>query len=288
MLEFLEHGGPSKPRWRQIGQELNRSGLGCRNRWRLLERKRLASARSLAAQRQETGDVVSVPSYDGTSLYGSGTSVNYAFEHGMSVQVHHGTDDGVHQGNNSTFNFISSLLPATAILHQTLAPGQDNPFPHTQVAASFDFPVDSYDFFPENETFEQQNPVVPLDDAGPPDVSTTAEPTIPESNDNTDVTNTYDLHEPIASSSTELAEHWVAVEGEHVTEQQATVSTRAPSIDIEHPIPPVQEREEESTGRRLPSLKRRRLAEGVKVLRLTDSTKKESVRLSSTLVVANE
>ena len=46
LLDSLtRHGGSSKPKWGLIGQELRRSGLGCRNRWRLLERKRLASIR---------------------------------------------------------------------------------------------------------------------------------------------------------------------------------------------------------------------------------------------------
>ncbi|KAL4075656.1 hypothetical protein J3A83DRAFT_4090213 [Scleroderma citrinum] len=36
---YKELGG----RWGQVGQQLQRSGLGCRNRWRLLERKRSAS-----------------------------------------------------------------------------------------------------------------------------------------------------------------------------------------------------------------------------------------------------
>ncbi|OCH88612.1 hypothetical protein OBBRIDRAFT_72190 [Obba rivulosa] len=33
-------------RWGQIGQELKRSGLGCRNRWRMLERKKASLART--------------------------------------------------------------------------------------------------------------------------------------------------------------------------------------------------------------------------------------------------
>ncbi|KAL1951754.1 hypothetical protein VTO73DRAFT_903 [Trametes versicolor] len=37
-------------KWGIIGQELGRSGLGCRNRWRMLERKRTAAARGSAAE----------------------------------------------------------------------------------------------------------------------------------------------------------------------------------------------------------------------------------------------
>ncbi|KAI0666343.1 hypothetical protein C8Q78DRAFT_1060895 [Trametes maxima] len=37
-------------KWGLIGQELSRSGLGCRNRWRMLERKRVASTREPAAR----------------------------------------------------------------------------------------------------------------------------------------------------------------------------------------------------------------------------------------------
>ncbi|KAI0651537.1 hypothetical protein C8Q79DRAFT_933915 [Trametes meyenii] len=37
-------------KWGLIGQELSRSGLGCRNRWRMLERKRVASTREQIAR----------------------------------------------------------------------------------------------------------------------------------------------------------------------------------------------------------------------------------------------
>lgn len=39
---FTQRGGPSNPKWGLIGQDMGRSGLGCRNRWRLLERKKNA------------------------------------------------------------------------------------------------------------------------------------------------------------------------------------------------------------------------------------------------------
>ena len=42
---LVRHGGAMRPKWVLIGQELCRSSLGCRNRWRLLERKRRASLR---------------------------------------------------------------------------------------------------------------------------------------------------------------------------------------------------------------------------------------------------
>ncbi|KAL5518582.1 hypothetical protein ACEPAH_265 [Sanghuangporus vaninii] len=42
---LMRHGGPTNPRWVLVGQELRRSSLGCRNRWRLLERKKRASTR---------------------------------------------------------------------------------------------------------------------------------------------------------------------------------------------------------------------------------------------------
>ncbi|TBU34921.1 hypothetical protein BD311DRAFT_745232 [Dichomitus squalens] len=37
-------------KWGLIGQELSRSGLGCRNRWRMLERRRAAQSRDTAAR----------------------------------------------------------------------------------------------------------------------------------------------------------------------------------------------------------------------------------------------
>ncbi|KAL5534629.1 hypothetical protein ACEPAG_1092 [Sanghuangporus baumii] len=42
---LMRHGGPTNPKWVLIGQELRRSSLGCRNRWRLLERKKRAAIR---------------------------------------------------------------------------------------------------------------------------------------------------------------------------------------------------------------------------------------------------
>lgn len=43
-------------KWGQIGQELQRSGLGCRNRWRMLQRKQAATARGTApASSSRTG-----------------------------------------------------------------------------------------------------------------------------------------------------------------------------------------------------------------------------------------
>lgn len=46
LLDALaRQGGPTNPKWGLIGQELRRSGLGCRNRWRLIQRKRNAAAR---------------------------------------------------------------------------------------------------------------------------------------------------------------------------------------------------------------------------------------------------
>lgn len=204
----------------------------------------------------------------------------------MNVRVHHVTDHTVSQYNNSTFNYISSLLPATTILSQPT--GQVTPYTHPQVATSFDFPVDNYDFFPENDTFEQQASVAPPDDTRLLNAPTTSEPIVSENTVNLDVTTDYDLHETIAGPSTLSAENSVSINEDVVVEQHATVSTRAPSVDTENPIPPNEEREEEPTGRRLPGLKRRRAVEGVNVLVLTDLTKKESVRLSSTLVVANK
>ncbi|TFK93537.1 hypothetical protein K466DRAFT_537804 [Polyporus arcularius HHB13444] len=47
-------------KWGLIGQELNRSGLGCRNRWRMLERKRAALSRD-ATSRGEGPSSVSEP-----------------------------------------------------------------------------------------------------------------------------------------------------------------------------------------------------------------------------------
>ncbi|OSD05897.1 hypothetical protein PYCCODRAFT_1383880 [Trametes coccinea BRFM310] len=41
-------------KWGLIGQELSRSGLGCRNRWRMLERKRVAASRDNAARGDAT------------------------------------------------------------------------------------------------------------------------------------------------------------------------------------------------------------------------------------------
>ncbi|OBZ79994.1 Myb-like protein L [Grifola frondosa] len=46
-------------KWGQVGQELNRSGLGCRNRWRMLERKKAALVRE-GASRDETPCIPSV------------------------------------------------------------------------------------------------------------------------------------------------------------------------------------------------------------------------------------
>ncbi|KAI0724224.1 hypothetical protein C8T65DRAFT_637 [Cerioporus squamosus] len=47
-------------KWGLIGQELNRSGLGCRNRWRMLERKRAALSRD-ATSRGEGPSTASEP-----------------------------------------------------------------------------------------------------------------------------------------------------------------------------------------------------------------------------------
>ncbi|KAJ6574634.1 hypothetical protein B0H19DRAFT_1208260 [Mycena capillaripes] len=50
MLAYARIGG----KWGQVGQELRRSGLGCRNRWRMLERNRL---KSLQAQEPTPHDI---------------------------------------------------------------------------------------------------------------------------------------------------------------------------------------------------------------------------------------
>ncbi|KAF9452596.1 hypothetical protein P691DRAFT_794751 [Macrolepiota fuliginosa MF-IS2] len=44
--KLLEVFGRIGGKWGQIGQEMQRSGLGCRNRWRLLERKKAAALRA--------------------------------------------------------------------------------------------------------------------------------------------------------------------------------------------------------------------------------------------------
>ncbi|KAH8120647.1 hypothetical protein DFH11DRAFT_80368 [Phellopilus nigrolimitatus] len=53
LLEILARYGMTKPKWGLIGQELRRSGLGCRNRWRLLERKKCAAARQISQPHTE-------------------------------------------------------------------------------------------------------------------------------------------------------------------------------------------------------------------------------------------
>ncbi|RPD81668.1 hypothetical protein L226DRAFT_496659 [Lentinus tigrinus ALCF2SS1-7] len=53
-------------KWGLIGQELNRSGLGCRNRWRMLERKRAALSRD-ATSRGEGPTSAPEPQAPGTS-----------------------------------------------------------------------------------------------------------------------------------------------------------------------------------------------------------------------------
>lgn len=55
MIDALtRHGGPTSPKWGLIGRELRRSGLGCRNRWRFLERKRQIAERRAPATYPQT------------------------------------------------------------------------------------------------------------------------------------------------------------------------------------------------------------------------------------------
>ncbi|KAI5119921.1 hypothetical protein M0805_000886 [Coniferiporia weirii] len=59
LLEVLPRfGGPAKPKWVLIGQELRRSGLGCRNRWRLLERKKKTVVRQTSQPDNNCADIV--------------------------------------------------------------------------------------------------------------------------------------------------------------------------------------------------------------------------------------
>ncbi|KXN83638.1 Transcriptional activator Myb [Leucoagaricus sp. SymC.cos] len=60
--KLLEVFGRIGGKWGQIGQEMQRSGLGCRNRWRLLERKKAAALRAEEASIQDSQSTVSAES----------------------------------------------------------------------------------------------------------------------------------------------------------------------------------------------------------------------------------
>ncbi|KAH7883869.1 hypothetical protein F5I97DRAFT_1813546 [Phlebopus sp. FC_14] len=61
-------------RWGQVGQELQRSGLGCRNRWRLLERKRTSAPLSDPQGTPASTPINTVPERLSTSREFSGPS----------------------------------------------------------------------------------------------------------------------------------------------------------------------------------------------------------------------
>lgn len=58
---LARHGGPTSPKWGLIGRELCRSGLGCRNRWRLLERKRQLAERRAPATYPQIDEGPTIP-----------------------------------------------------------------------------------------------------------------------------------------------------------------------------------------------------------------------------------
>ncbi|KAI0757323.1 hypothetical protein C8Q80DRAFT_1092893 [Daedaleopsis nitida] len=65
-------------KWGLIGQELNRSGLGCRNRWRMLERRRTALSREAAPR----GDLSSsAPASSGTPSTSQWTPTHVQEQH---------------------------------------------------------------------------------------------------------------------------------------------------------------------------------------------------------------
>lgn len=51
---LLRQDDPAHPKWGTIGQELQRSGLACRNRWRLLERKKATEGRKASVHNSPT------------------------------------------------------------------------------------------------------------------------------------------------------------------------------------------------------------------------------------------
>jgi hypothetical protein len=70
MREYQRFGG----RWAKVAQELGRSGLGCRNRWRLLERKKATSSSEPFTQPEEVGIKDNIAS---SSTQGDAKSVSY-------------------------------------------------------------------------------------------------------------------------------------------------------------------------------------------------------------------
>lgn len=74
---LVRQADPSHPKWGAIGQELQRSGLACRNRWRLLERKRISGGgRALISPSQEANgaELPGLPN-DWARLEGGGTGL---------------------------------------------------------------------------------------------------------------------------------------------------------------------------------------------------------------------
>ncbi|KLO20426.1 hypothetical protein SCHPADRAFT_5966 [Schizopora paradoxa] len=111
---YTLHGG----KWGVIGLALRRSGLGCRNRWRLLERKKNSSARQPEAPLQQEGPSL-VPSNFWTSFEGSPSAIsNWSSSLGdwnLSVDALTPGDaqilnPGVHAVDFGTHNFSSSTL----------------------------------------------------------------------------------------------------------------------------------------------------------------------------------
>ncbi|THH12145.1 hypothetical protein EW145_g164 [Phellinidium pouzarii] len=129
LLEVLaRHGGPAKPKWGLIGQELRRSGLGCRNRWRLLERKKNATIRQTSLSSSDGAEAIAGFPDDVLPFFAEGESSNYWGSHwdpsNLCVP-----DVGAHTHERSCLDVMNFNVEEFAVNSTTTYTGLDSAHP---------------------------------------------------------------------------------------------------------------------------------------------------------------
>lgn len=266
LLDFLaRNGGPSKPQWKLIGQELNRSGLGCRNRWRLLERKKNPIIKAAALRRQEGNQTVSHP--------GGADAETRVFEN--EANMHSQSTSSVLQMNfDSRFDPLSNSFPAAICEPQPLNPGEDTPFSPDQPPA-IDLPIDTYDFFHNQDDDLPPGVDTTLDHTNPTSATPAVEqPAVLDSDADASGTSDDDAQQPADPLDPTLR----SVEAHTSVFNNLVPESASAQYDSQQARNPYS----------VPPVKRRRMDNGVGGVLLLDLGKKTTPRLSSTLVVANE
>nr|UOO00978.1 R2R3-Myb transcription factor [Ganoderma lucidum] len=126
-------------KWGLIGQELNRSGLGCRNRWRMLERRRVATSRDHAGPSEPASTVSGssstpphwTPAHVPEASFWDGRSPQYV----APSALYQGSPPHVQEPHATSFS-PEQILSGAHLLGQPSRPRSPVPFQYTSSSLS--------------------------------------------------------------------------------------------------------------------------------------------------------